>query len=134
MPMMLYTRADGRVEMTPIRINGVTIPCPSEWQPQFSDLHKNSERNASGYLTADRVRANVRKFDLKWNYMLPADFAAFKTLISASLFFTVEYIDEAGGISTATMYKGDISSTVHRILATGAIQGYMNVGVPLIER
>ena len=134
MPMMLYTRADGRVEMTPIRISGVTIPCPSDWPISYSDLHKNSERNASGYLVADRVRTNVRKFDLKWNYMLPADFAAFKTLISASMFFQVEYIDETGGISTATMYKGDISKTVHRILATGEIQGYIKVGVPLIER
>lgn len=134
MAVMMYTRADGKVELTPIRINGIAVPCPSDWQIGLSDLHKNSERNASGYLTADRVRTNVRKFEIKWSYLLPRDYAALVTLISADMFMSLEYIGEDGDLKTMTVYKGDISSTPHRLLQTGELLGYMNVSVSMIER
>ncbi len=134
MPTMIYTRADGVAELTPIRVSGVTIPCPSSWDPTEADLVKNSERNAAGRLVTDRVRANVKKFDLKWNFMLPEDFAAFRALLSANMFFQVEYIDADGTLKSAEMYKSDLTYSVSRILATGEIQGYKGVSVNLIER
>lgn len=133
MPMMLYTYADGSVKLTPIQISNTPIPCPSEWQIGYSDLHKNSERNASGYLTADRVRANVRKHELKWAFLLPGDFSALKTILSASMFMPMDYI-EGDAQKSMTAYKGDISATPYRLLQTGEIQGYRNVSVDLIER
>ena len=134
MPEMIYSYADGQVKLTPMRIGGVPIPCPSEWNISESDLQKNSERNAAGYLVTDRIRTNVRKFELKWSFLLPKDFVALKKLISQNMFMAIEYADEAGAMNTATVYKGDLTRTVSRILATGEIQGFLNVSVNLIER
>ena len=134
MVTMTYTYADGQVKLTPIRINGVTIPCPSEWQIGKSDLQKNAERNADGYLVADLVRSNVGKHELKFAFLLPADLVKLETLLSQAMWKTMDYVDATGDLKTITIYKGDMTYTPSRILKTGEIQGYVGVAVNLIER
>lgn len=134
MVTMTYTYADGQVKLTPIRINGVTIPCPSEWQTGKSDLQKNAERNADGYLVADLVRSNVEKHELRFAFLLPEDLAKLETLLSHGMWKTMDYMDKTGDLKTITVYKGDLSYTPKRILETGEIQGYIGVAVNLIER
>lgn len=88
-----------------IKVNGVVIPTPSDYQVGIMDLSK-AERNARGTLIIERI-ATKRKIELSWNYLDKARLSQLLNLISP-IFFQVEYIDpQENNWKTGTFYVGD---------------------------
>lgn len=88
-----------------IKINGVALPTPSDYNVSIMDISKAS-RNAAGTMVIDRV-ATKRKIELAWKHLSRTELSTVLKLVS-SVFFTVEYIDpEENDWKTGTFYCGD---------------------------
>lgn len=88
-----------------IKVNGVVIPTPSDYQVGIMDLSK-AERNARGTLIIERI-ATKRKLELSWKYLSKEDLSRLLKLVSP-VFFNVEYIDPQNNMKkTGTFYVGD---------------------------
>lgn len=88
-----------------IRIDGITIPTPSDYQVGIMDISK-AERNARGDLIIERI-ATKRKLEFSWKYLDKDDLSKLLKIIS-SVFFKVEYIDpQENTRKTGTFYVGD---------------------------
>jgi hypothetical protein len=113
-----------------IKISGVVIPTPSDYQPGIMDISK-AERNANGTMIIERV-ATKRKLELSWNYLSQQNLSLVLTAISP-VFFTVEYIDpQLGGLKTGTFYAGDRNCPT--VKYTNGVLEYKDVKFNLIER
>ena len=88
-----------------IRINGITIPTPSDYSVGIMDLSQ-AERNANGTMIIERI-ATKRKLDLEWNFLTKEQLSTLLNRVS-SVFFQVEYIDpQENKKRTGTFYAGD---------------------------
>jgi hypothetical protein len=91
-----------------IKINGVEIPTPSDYQVDIMDLSK-AERNARGTMIIERITTK-RKLELTWKYLSKEDLSNLLSKLT-SVFFTVTYIDpQTGGTISGTFYVGDRSA------------------------
>ena len=113
-----------------IKINGVVLPTPSDYQIGIMDLSK-AERNARGTMIIERI-ATKRKIELSWNYLSKDDLSRVLRLVS-SVFFTVEYIDPQDNvIKTGTFYCGD--RTAGALDYRNGVMRYKDIKFNLIER
>ncbi len=88
-----------------IKINGVQIPTPSDYQVMIADL-SIAERVASGYLQIERI-ATKRKIELIWFYLTNEQLSNLLTLV-APVSFQVEYTDpQTNELRTGEFYCGD---------------------------
>lgn len=88
-----------------IKIDGITIPTPSDYQVGIMDISK-AERNARGNLIIERI-ATKRKIEMSWKYLDKWDLSKLFNLVSP-VFFKVEYIDPQDNVlKTGTFYAGD---------------------------
>ena len=88
-----------------IKINGVGIPTPSDFQTGIMDISK-AERNADGTMIIERV-ATKRKLEISYKKLSKEDLSNLFNLVSP-VFFSVEYIDpQDGGFKTGVFYSGD---------------------------
>ncbi len=88
-----------------IKIDGITIPTPSDYQVGIMDLSK-AERNARGTLIIERI-ATKRKIELSWNYLDKYNLSELLKLVSP-VFFQVNYIDpQTNRWEEGTFYVGD---------------------------
>lgn len=113
-----------------IKIEGVGIPTPTEYQVGIMDL-VHAERNAAGNLVKDII-ATKRKIELSWNYLSKEDTSKVLKLVSSN-FFTVEYIDpQENKKRTGFFYCGDrhVGALDYR---NGNIR-YKDIKFNLIER
>lgn len=91
-----------------IKINGVDIPAPTDFQVGIMDISK-AERNAKGEMIIERI-ATKRKLELAFKN-LPKDESSKLLKLVSSVFFEVEYIDpQDNGFKTGTFYCGDRTS------------------------
>lgn len=88
-----------------IKINGVDIISPKNFEPTISDLDGESNRNANGEMIRDRISVK-RKLNLEWPPLTQNEISTLLTAVS-SVFFTVSFPDPQLGIITKTMYVGD---------------------------
>ncbi len=88
-----------------LKVNGVAIAAPSNYEVTIQDLDGESNRNASGNMIRDRI-AVKRKINLEWP---PLNQGEISTLLNAvkDTFFTVTFPDPQQGMITKTMYVGD---------------------------
>ena len=113
-----------------LKINGVTIPTPSELKVGIQDLSK-AERAANGTMFIERI-ATKRKIEPSWNYLSREDLSALFQAV-APVFFTVEYIDpQDNNTKTGTFYAGDRKAGALDY-RNGVIR-YKDISVNLIER
>jgi hypothetical protein len=116
--------------MAILKINGIDIPTPSDYNPGIMDLSK-AERNANGTMIIERI-ATKRKLELSWKYLSQQEMSLILTAISP-VFFSVEYIDpQEGGLKTGTFYAGDRNCLAFRY-KTGVLE-YKDIKFSLIER
>lgn len=88
-----------------IKIDGITIPTPSDYQVGIMDISK-AERNARGNLIIERI-ATKRKLEFSWNYLSIEDLSRLLKLVSP-VFFQIDYIDpQENAWKTGTFYVGD---------------------------
>lgn len=91
-----------------IKINGITIPTPSDYKPSIQDISK-AERNANGDMIIERI-ATKRKLELSWVHLSQEELQQLLQLV-APIFFTVSYPDPQDGTTrTGTFYCGDRST------------------------
>lgn len=113
-----------------IKVNGVVLPTPSEYQVGIMDITR-AERNAAGDMVKDII-ATKRKIELRWNYLSREDTSKVLRLVSSN-FFTVEYIDpQEGDWRTGVFYCGD--RTVGALDYRNGRIRYKDLRFSLIER
>jgi hypothetical protein len=88
-----------------IKINGVLMPSPSEYNVGIMDISK-AERNARGDMIIERI-ATKRKLELVWKHLTRQELNRVLSLV-APVFFQVEYPDpQDNATKTGTFYCGD---------------------------
>lgn len=88
-----------------IKIDGITIPTPSDYQVGIMDISK-AERNARGNLIIERI-ATKRKLEFSWKYLDKENLSKLLKLVSP-VFFKADYIDpQENAWKTGTFYVGD---------------------------
>jgi hypothetical protein len=95
-----------------LKINGADIAAPKTFKVDISDLDGESNRNAKGVLTRDRI-AVKRKLECEWQ---PLKMSEISTLLQAvsDIYFTVTYPDPMEGASaTRTFYVGDRTAPMY---------------------
>lgn len=113
-----------------MKINGVTIPTPSELKIGIQDLSK-AERAANGTMFIERI-ATKRKLEPSWAYLSKEDASKLFQAVS-SVFFQVSYIDpEDNVVKTGTFYAGDRKAGA--LDYRNGIIRYKDITVNLIER
>lgn len=114
-----------------IKINGTTIPSPTNYGVGIMDINK-MERNANGNMIGERINTK-RKIELAWEKIEASDLSIVLNLVSP-LFFSVEYIDpQEQAIKTGTFYAGDRTSS-GMIFKNGTLTHYKDFKFNLIER
>lgn len=110
-------------------IGGSTMPTPSEFSVQISDLSR-AERTANGTLSIDRV-ATKRKLEIGYRYMSRTDLGALLAVVDPET-FEVEYMDpKTNAMRTSTFYCGDRS--VGMMDFVGGVPRYKDVRFSLVE-
>lgn len=113
-----------------IKINGVSIPTPSDLNIGIQDLSK-AERTANGTMVIERI-ATKRKLELSWKYLSKEDLSTVFNAV-APVFFEVEYIDpQENSVKTGTFYAGDRKAGALDF-KNGNIR-YKDISVNLVER
>ncbi|MDT8715434.1 hypothetical protein IAI10_02025 [Clostridium sp. 19966] len=99
--------------MAILQINGIDIPDPSSLKVGVNDIDgDNSQRNAAGDLTRDRV-AVKRKLECEWPALTNEDISTVLTAVK-DVFFQCKFPDpEEGQIITKTCYVSDRSAAVY---------------------
>lgn len=113
-----------------IKIDGITIPTPSDYQVGIMDISK-AERNARGDLIIERI-ATKRKLEFSWKFLDKDHLSKLLKLVSP-VFFKVEYIEpQDNAFKTGTFYVGDrkIGALDYR---SGNIR-YKDIKFNIIER
>jgi hypothetical protein len=113
-----------------IKVNGVTLPSPSEMSVGVMDLSK-AERNANGLMLIERI-ATKQKIECTWAYLTSNQVRDLLLAVSP-VFFTVTYPDpEKNSIQTGTFYVGDRNMGVLDYFNDEA--RYKDFGMNFIER
>ncbi len=116
--------------MASIKINGVEVKAPSQYDVSIQDL-SNAERNANGTMIIERI-ATKRKIELGWEDLTAAEMAALLNIVS-SIFFTAEYIDpQEKALKSGTFYCGDRKAPM--MVFKSGIPRYKNLSFNLVER
>jgi hypothetical protein len=100
--------------MFTLLIGGVTMPSPDleSLDVGYDDLDsENSGRGEeTGIMIRERIRANVRKYPMKWSALKGTEFVTLTTAIAAEQ-FSVTILDPiSGSDQTFTMYAGSRAS------------------------
>ncbi|EJW14280.1 hypothetical protein M5X00_31810 [Paenibacillus alvei] len=88
-----------------IKVNGVDLPTPSDYNVGIQDISK-AERNARGTMIIERI-ATKRKLELAWKYLTKEQLQQVLNAVSP-VFFNVEYLDpQTGSRRSGSFYAGD---------------------------
>lgn len=121
-------------EVTMLYIDGVAMPCPTKYEPTFSDLDSDdTSRNENGILIRNRIRQGVLKIGV--GYIVSG--ATVATILSAikPAKVSVRYINpETYSYQTADMYVSDRSCAMRRCLPGDELsETYWEVSFDLVQ-
>lgn len=95
--------------MNILRLNGVYVKSPSEYEVTLSDLDgSGTTRSISGQLHRERIRSAITKLNLYWNSISYSDVSSIIDATSSEK-FQVDYFFGDDTLKTAYMYAGDRS-------------------------
>lgn len=95
-----------------LKINGVAIPTPKSFKVGYNDIDGETNRNAKGDLTRDRI-ATKRKIECEWGPLSPTEISQVLKAVQPE-FFQCEYPDPLEGtFITKTMYTGEKNSPMY---------------------
>lgn len=93
-----------------IKINGISLPTPSDFKVEIQDLDGESVRPiATGILRRNRIRANMLKVTLTWNLNTFVDIMNILNTVAPAEFNAELYIPDHGIRGTKKMYAGNKS-------------------------
>lgn len=97
-----------------IKIDGVPLPPVTKYELPMNDLDgPNTKRTEAGYLTRDRIRANIYKIDVAWVNITNDEIALISEAVSPAS-FNVELYDPSNKGSTVYVTKKMFSSAEKR--------------------
>jgi hypothetical protein len=116
--------------MALLRINGVDLPTPSEYNVGIMDLSQ-AERNVRGDMIIERI-ATKRKIELEWAFLTGAQYSQILNLVDP-VFFSVTYFDPKDNANkTGTFYVGDRQAPMMRF--QNGVASWKDIKFSLIER
>lgn len=90
------------------QINGVDMPSPTVFNPEYEDLHTNTGTNAQGHVRFNTIRRNRAKLNVEFSFLTRAEFALIINAIKNIDFFNVTYYDPTdNAVVTKKFYKGN---------------------------
>ena len=116
-----------------IYIEGVKMPSPSTYNVKLADIDSsNSGRGDTGYLTRERLRADVASIDIGWKFLTTDELNKVKTAISDPEVSVKFFIGGTGesAYKEAQMYAGDRSI---ELVAFQDGEELWNISFPLTE-
>lgn len=117
--------------MSILKINGIALPDPSEFQVDIMDIDDDTTRNAKGDLIRNRI-ATKRKLICEWPALKMAQTSLILKAVKNAL-FEVEYPDPMEGKRlTKTFYVGDRQMPVYSVI-NGVVQ-WEGLSMNLVER
>ncbi|WP_410495011.1 hypothetical protein QTL86_12735 [Cellulosilyticum sp. ST5] len=97
-----------------LKVNGVEMPTPSGMVPMMYDITE-AERDSTGTMHIDLV-ATKYKLECSWNYLTQEDMTKLLKAIK-SITFSITFTDpEDGNDKTISVYKGDRSIPILRVI------------------
>lgn len=119
--------------MNILRINGVYVKSPSEYEVTLSDLDgSGTTRSISGQLHRERVRAAITKIRLSWNAISYSDVSKIIGATSGEK-FQVDYFFGDDILKTAYMYAGDRSLKLVSVNSNNMSDTRWDLSLNLIE-
>ena len=117
-----------------VTVAGTALPEPSTYSGTTSTL-VDSARNVKGYVVGSVVRSDVAKVEMTWKYLTAEQWATVLSLFKKNFYNKVEFYDQTiAGWTTREMYVSDRSASMfRRDPATGAVLGYTDVSLSLVE-
>lgn len=121
-----------------VSIGDFDFPEPSAYSGTTATL-VDSARNTDGYMIGSVIRDDVGKVEIEWNYLTIQQWAAilakFSTKRGGSFINDVTFFcQDSADWETREMYVNDRTASVfRRDPATGAVMGYSNPKLSLIE-
>lgn len=97
-----------------LKVNGVEMPTPSGMTPMVYDITE-AERDSTGTMHIDLI-ATKYKLECTWSYLTQEDMSKILSAIK-SITFSITFIDpESGSEKTVSVYKGDRSIPILRVI------------------
>jgi hypothetical protein len=116
--------------MSLIKVDGVDLPTPTDYQVGIQDLSK-AERNAAGTMIIERI-ATKRKIEVSWSFLTKSQLNTILNQVSP-VFFNVVFVDPMGNDNrSGTFYCGD--RICGMIDFQNGVPRYKDVKFSLIER
>lgn len=115
--------------MAVLKIGGAEMPVPSSMSPMMYDITE-AERDSTGTMHIDLV-ATKYKLECTWAYLTQAQMTTILNAIK-SITFSITFTDpETGSTKTMSVYKGDRSIPILRIV--NGVNEYKDFKVNFIE-
>jgi hypothetical protein len=117
-----------------VMIGGYEFPEPSTYDAVTSTI-VDSARNVNGKVVGSVVRNDVAKIELTWRYLTAEQWASILSLFTSNFYNDVRFLNQAtNSFEVRTMYVSDRNSSMwRRDPVTGAIMGYTNCSLSLVE-
>lgn len=117
-----------------VTIGGYDLPEPSTYSATTATI-VDSARNLQGRVVGSVVRSDVAKVELTWRYLTVEQWARILTLFNNSFYNDVRFFSQSSGnYEVRTMYVSDRTANMfRRNPETGAIMGWLNVSLSLVE-
>jgi len=121
-----------------VSIEGYDLPEPTSYDGTASTL-VDSARNAQGRMIGSVLREDLAKVEMKWTILKPEDWSnilkCFNSTYGGNFYRNVTFLNQVtNNWETREMYVSDRKSGIlSRDTNTGAIRGYSNCSLSLIE-
>ena len=117
---------------TTVKIDGVTVPSPTEWKPGFKDLVANSNRTGGGKMRFNYV-ATKRTWEGSWKNLTSSQLSVLLGAIEGKSFFTIECFDPGlNSVAVKTFYKGDRNFDTPKHISDNEV--YFSLSITFIEQ
>lgn len=116
----------------PIRsVGGATVPCPSSYQWQESDVSSaDAGRTEDGLMHKELISRKI-SIELGWQNISTADASTILNAFTASEYLSITYLDpKANSFQTKTFYVGDRTAPAYNT----RLGIWSNVSFNIIER
>jgi hypothetical protein len=124
--------------MTPlVTIGTFAVPAPSTYSATTATI-VDSGRNVQGVVIGAVIRDDVAKVEMTWNFISAQDWAdllsQFSPARGGNFYNSVTFFcQDTNAWETRQMYVSDRTASIFLRDATGAIRGYQNASLSLVE-
>lgn len=120
-----------------VSIGDYDFPAPSTYSGTTATL-VDSARNTKGYVIGSVIREDIGKVEMSWLFISTADWknilSQFSSVRGGAFYQDVTFFcQDIGGWTTRRMYVSDRTASIFKRDETGAIIGYVDASLSLVE-